>query len=497
MATRKRKVDVADCLPTGQMPAMTSPTEHPDAPSQYRARVRMYRHGLGDCFLLTIPRASNKPFQILIDCGALARKKDFMSRVVTHIRDTVRGEGQGKARLDVVVGTHEHKDHLSGFNQARAIWNDEFEFGAVWLAWTENLTQAEVRKIKATKKRVASKLRELALSPRLGADGARFEALTRLASFSSDDDSTDERTVEDALRYLKARGEAACDLRYLEPGQSLAPRGLKDVNVHVLGPPTDPRWIKTSSVTEQMKRDHVVYHLDARAEVALDALTATLDPENIHEESGGHPFAPEHRIRATSRNTNTQLHAIRTFLDATYDHPDSAWRRIDTDWAGAFEQLALDLDNDTNNSSLVLAFEFGVPGDVLLFVADAQIGSWLSWKEVTFKRGRRQALTSKELLSRTKFYKVGHHCSHNATAQSEGLEWMTAPGVVAFIPLDEETARNAGKHGWEMPAPALYRALERVTEGRVVISDTTKPLPPEAHAAGVRATTDYVDFYLK
>ncbi|TIM05499.1 hypothetical protein [Mesorhizobium sp.] len=41
--------------------------------------------------------------------------------------------------------------------------------------------------------------------------------------------------------------------------------------------------------------------------------------------------------------------------------------------------LALDMNDATNNASLVLAFELGKGGNVLLFAADAQRGNWLSW----------------------------------------------------------------------------------------------------------------------
>ena len=37
------------------------------ASSDFRVRVRMYRHGLGDCFLVTFRRAGRDPFQLLID----------------------------------------------------------------------------------------------------------------------------------------------------------------------------------------------------------------------------------------------------------------------------------------------------------------------------------------------------------------------------------------------------------------------------------------------
>jgi hypothetical protein len=56
-----------------------------------------------------------------------------------------------------------------------------------------------------------------------------------------------------------------------------------------------------------------------------------------------------------------------------------SWRRIDQDWLLSAARLSLQMDSATNNTSLVLAFEFIETGEVLLFAADAQIGSWKSW----------------------------------------------------------------------------------------------------------------------
>ena len=54
-----------------------------------------------------------------------------MRQVAEHILESTGG------RLDVLVATHEHWDHLSGFEQARELF-DESKVGQVWVAWTED-----------------------------------------------------------------------------------------------------------------------------------------------------------------------------------------------------------------------------------------------------------------------------------------------------------------------------------------------------------------------
>ena len=144
-----------------------------------------------------------------------------------------------------------------------------------------------------------------------------------------------------------------------------------------------------------------------------------------------------------------------------------AWRRIDEDWLAMTSELALMLDSDTNNTSLVLAFELGEEGDVLLFAADAQVGNWLSWEGVEFAR---KGITCDDLLARTVFYKVGHHASHNATLREKGLEKMTSRRLAAFIPVDKKTAH---KIGWsKMPfSPLLERLRERCHHRIVRLDD--------------------------
>jgi hypothetical protein len=467
----------------------------------------MYRQGLGDCFLVTLPRKDQRPFHMLIDCGALGRTKEFMSDIVRHIRDSVRGDDAAeKARLDVVVGTHEHKDHLSGFNQARDVFNSDFDFGAVWLAWTENLTRAEIKKLKETRKKAAARLQAALASPLPVAGMASMEGLAALLEFTQDDDTTGTGKISEAMDYLKLRGKQAGDLQYLEPGTGpLQLPGVDDVRVYVLGPPHDPTLLKASEVTEQMKRGGVVYSLSAAGDAAMDALAAALSGPSSVDGDRFHPFSPEHRIprevpdraRPGKLAPNPYFRGMQPFVADTYDDREQEWRRIDYEWLSAFGELALDLDNDTNNTCLVLALEFVKTREVLLFVGDAQVGSWQSWAKLTFQvPGRSEPLPALDLLARTVFYKVGHHCSHNATLRAGGLELMTRDDLVAFVPLDKETAKKQGTKGWEMPAPGLFKALQEKTSRRVVISDVNESLSPEAEAAGVRATPTYVDYFV-
>lgn len=480
-----------------------APIKAKGSPDRFRVRVRMYRQGLGDCFLITFPRDGKQPFQLLLDCGVLARDKKFMTSIVEHVRDTVRaGKNEGKAMLDVVVATHEHRDHLSGFNQARGVFNDDFDFGAVWLGWTENLTKQEIKRIKETKRKAVVKLAEVLTTPLAAASA--LQGVGRLLSFSQDDDTTGAGKIAEAMDYLKVRGREAGSLRYCEPGEGpFELDGVPDIRVYVLGPPHDPTLLKGSELTEQMKRDDIVYHLAATGEAGMEALGAAVQAKAgvaDGNEERFYPFSAEHRISrrlAGGRRENPYFKNIKKFVSKTYDDPEYTWRRIDEDWLSAFGQLALDLDNDTNNTSLVLAFEFVKTGEVLLFVGDAQMGNWQSWEKVRFNvPGRDTPLPALDLVSHTVFYKVGHHCSHNATLRKGGLDLMNRDSLTAFIPLDQETAKKQGKKGWEMPAPPLFKALKEKTRGRVVISDVKETLPDEARKAGVYATETYVDYFL-
>lgn len=187
-----------------------------------------------------------------------------------------------------------------------------------------------------------------------------------------------------------------------------------------------------------------------------------------------------------------------------YFAPGEEWRRIDRDWLGAAEQLALKLDSDTNNTSLVLAFTLGkgTGRRVLLFPGDAQVGNWKSWQQYVWpvgtKRDDPSSIDVKHLFASTILYKVGHHASHNATLRAEGLELMTHPDLVAMIPVQEEFARKTKQ--WNMPFPSLLARLQEKTKGRVLradksLSDLRKVSAERAGKTGELTTSEWEDFF--
>ena len=145
-------------------------------------------------------------------------------------------------------------------------------------------------------------------------------------------------------------------------------------------------------------------------------------------------------------------------------------RRIDGEWLTSAGALALKLDSDTNNTSLVLAFDLP-DGTAMLFAADAQVGNWLSWHEQNYIDEAGTEHTAKSILERVRFYKVGHHGSHNATLAEKGLAMMTRKDIVAAIPTDEELGAKQGRGGWQMPNPRVKAALLELTRGRILRND--------------------------
>jgi hypothetical protein len=467
-------------------------------------KVRMYRQGLGDCFLLTFPTGSERPFYMMIDCGVLLGTEkggDRMKEVVQDIIETTEGQ------VDLLVATHQHWDHLSGFIQAEDLFarsNEDLppgeprklKVGRLWLAWTEDPANRLANHIRAKQKRREQALRATVQSLHaLSAEMEREEAL-RLGvqePKKPKDKPQDEADrplslkvsmaatqVEDVLGFFGAAGSGSTEdalnivrdcartTRFCRPDDDpITLRQVPGVRFFVLGPPENEELIKRS---DPSKRNSEVYE-DAEHALNLDnaffaAVLPGETPESVREVSL--PFDRCYQI-PVEKARQTRFFQ-RHYYEEDSEQPrykDQAWRRIQADWTSMASQLALHLDNDTNNTSLALAIELVDSGKVLLFPADAQVGNWLSWADLSWTVDGRE-VNAEDLLRRTVLYKVGHHGSHNATLRDQGLEKMESGDLVALIPVHQEMAK---KKKWSMPFPPLYNRLLEKTNGRVLRID--------------------------
>ncbi|MGE3817989.1 MAG: MBL fold metallo-hydrolase, partial [Isosphaeraceae bacterium] len=127
-------------------PPKRAPKPSPKSPTENRVVVRMYCQGLGDCFLLSFHGASGTPpAHVLIDCGVFQSspgEAEKLGKIAEHVFKQTDGQ------IDLLVVTHEHWDHVSGFSHARSIFEKKFTFKNVWLSWAENPDDPDARLVK-------------------------------------------------------------------------------------------------------------------------------------------------------------------------------------------------------------------------------------------------------------------------------------------------------------------------------------------------------------
>ncbi len=501
-------------------------------------RVRMYRQGQGDCFLLAFPRDGadeDNPVYLLIDCGYMGGsqfKNVKLPEIIDHIADATGGF------VDYVVITHEHADHVNGFNardSKKKRHFDKIEFGQVWLAWTEDEDDPFANDLR---ERFSDQLVALALAEdhmqRNALNGATRDDVAQLLEI--DFGSNAERksfasslkrgrkqenltfaarkkikgiTNKTAIKYL--RDTAHSGPVFLRPGQpAFLIGGATGAQVHVLGPPRNEKLLL--SLDPQGDEE---FHIGGGFALSGEASAFHLAMTESQTNGGTSPFAKRYaksekkvfKQKTGAQSTHDAITDPTKYNATVYCEAGSPvktddWRRIDGDWLRTANSLALRLNHEVNNTSLVLAFELPETGKVLLFSGDAQRGNWISWSNLTWDTPAGTE-TAKSLLGRCVFYKCGHHGSHNATLDGSSddnyanLGWFAqgefSMDFVAMIPVHSKWAKT--KSGWNHPLESIEDALMKKARGRVFRNDlqrVTRPKPSDGH--GKLTNEEWRDF---
>jgi len=400
-------------------------------------RVRMYNVGFGDCFLLFIPDA-DRDLKVLIDCGMhpQGQGEHPIAEVVGQVIEDVR-EADGVPRIDVVVATHRHQDHVSGFIDSA--WG-EVEVREVWMPWTEDRQNPEASRLREAQSRGSRSLLQHA-TQRLNATHRHRSTILALAE-NSQPNAKALTTLHDgfagrpAKRFLPSRDRTA---------RSFEVPCLPGVRVHALGPSHDLEVIR------DMEPPPEASYLQA-AEGGV--------------ERGGPPLFHSRWVR-----TKEEIQADSTacqLLDEVSEIDFTKIRALNVREEEDLLGVAVQLERAINGTSLVLVFQIGRA--CLLFPGDAQWGTW------------QDALSDpewREMLSRTTFYKVGHHGSHNATP-TELVEEVFSQGALAAM----VSTRAMGR--WpQIPRQTLMEALSKKCDNRIVRSDAQPTvLPPGFRSRG-------------
>ena len=461
--------------------AKSRPSERTPAPARRRRpagggksegvlRVRMYRIGFGDFFLLTVPTESG-PQHILIDCGVHAGDIGTMDECV---KDLIKETG---GKLALVIVTHYHADHISGF---ASNFDDfaECEVGAVWITNRLDPNDKDALKLHQQIKSVASQLR-MGLRLRLGLGEneepgkgialaeaqALYKAENALGITLGAQDR--EGKNEKALRLLTKGFKNKPKVYYYQGGdEPFLPDVLKGaITAKLLGPAP-----KDSGGVFSGKENSNAQYLAAAAD------------DGVPETGRLEPFEGKwQRIADASSYPKEAFGGFKSHAEMEKILHDSQ--------PDAMLAMADALDGTLNNQSLVILFT--CQGKKLLFVGDAQWGNWSYWlygKKVTNEFPGITA-TAKEILGSIDFYKVGHHGSTNANP----IPAVEAINVDCVSMCSTESADYDAKknrpHGSlenesEVPRTVLMDALETRTNYKLVRSDwipvADVPASPEA-----------------
>ena len=394
--------------------------------------VRMYKVGFGDCFLLSFSYASalsdgRAERHVLLDFGSSSRGTHGipLPQAAEHITAHCNG------RLDVVIATHRHKDHLQGFGTTAS--GDAVEAlspALVVQPWTEHPDLEHDASAPAVGERSREFVATIAAGQEFAAAVGEAIGATRGVRGDVRQLALDQVSNKAAIDRLTAWGQAG-EAEYLSFGStSKIEDVVPGVRVRVLGPPTVEQW---PSILGQRSNDPE-YWLSHRRKLVQALEASGLASETVTK-----------AVADVAERGDVDPGPIRWLV-----------AKMQGQQLASLNRIVRTVDDALNNTSLILLFEVG--DRRLLFPGDAQIENW--------SYPLREALSEKEraqMLGEIDLYKVGHHGSRNATPRSLFALWGETPEKRR--PLTVLMSTLGGVHGeseaTRVPRSTLVEALKR------------------------------------
>jgi beta-lactamase superfamily II metal-dependent hydrolase len=404
-------------------------------------RVRMYRVGFGDFFLLSVPTPKGpKPFRhILIDCGVHAVDLGSIEEAVAQMAKDCGEE------LALVIMTHRHADHISGFGKCAEAFS-RFTVDRVWMPWFEDPDDKTAKNVQANLTAIASQL-AFGLKAR-GASDPHFNMVNNITGGMA---ASGISANQKALDVLNGGFKNKPTHDYYRAGDpAKLPQDLIDAgfSAQILGPPGDLSLItKMTNVDDQ-------YLADPISQDDEDAKSEPIFPKAFKGGDGDYKAS-----------------AFKLF---GYEEVKALIAKIQPDVLAAKARAA---DKTLNNQSLVILFSF--KGKNLLFVGDAQWGNWENFLYGgAFGTPGHTKMSDKatQILNNIDFYKVGHHGSRNATPK-DAVAAMLRLGCACMC------STQLGAYN-EVPREPLMQALSKQMDGKLARSDqiaaNNTPADPKA-----------------
>ena len=411
--------------------------------------VRIYAVGFGDCIYVRIPDGGGD-YTMLIDCGTSA-SADILKAVVDDVRAELPKEG-GKRRLDLLVATHPHADHIKGFDPT---WFEDVTIGRIWLTVFMKPGHPQAKKTLAFQNMANDAARGLlersglALGPGVrsllarsiwnpGALKALREDLAKASGiyphyplYVARDLADRLSAAERARHKLDFQQGTTCFRGFQEPGTCL----------RVLAPEwdIDRYYLGQGSFDSNSLVDQYLFRTDA-----YKASSETLDQAGgAASQAEGAPAAETVRPGNISAQDFRQLRSRLLYSGLAFSQKD---------------------DRLKNNTSVVLLLEWR--GRRLLFAGDAE------WEGTGVEEGQRNSTwdvmlhvpeVKQVLLQRLDLLKVAHHGSHNGTPFEKGGKQQVLEEILSADRTHVVVSTVFGEYNKEKPVP--YAPLLKVLGG--------------------------------